>query len=73
MHGGERPKWQRLRTNCPALLALRVECDGAHPHKSWGAKFADGKFLGFHTKEEAEYPDLLCSTLARLGIQRLVE
>ena len=65
MLGGERKKAQKLLTTCPSLAALAKECDNSHEHKQWQPLFQEGKFMGFATHLEAEYPDLFCSEYAR--------
>ena len=35
MHGGSRPKWQRVRTNIKGLEKLAAECDESHPQFHW--------------------------------------
>ena len=65
MWGGKRDKWSSFFTNAPWLQHLEKACDGPHSHLPWGVGFADGKFK-FNTAEEAEYPPLLCSTIASL-------
>ena len=74
MHGGRRRKRSRWRTNVPELRALAVLCDGKHEHAPWRT-FSKGR-ADFGTKEEAEYPWVLCrraadcyaAALARLGL-----
>ena len=64
MHGGERPKWTRLITNCRELQDLALECDGAHQHAPWGVQKTATGVWNFRTSEEAEYPRLLCQRVA---------
>lgn len=61
MHGGSRPKWQRLRA-FPAehFRALNLLCDGKHRHLRWGLL----KKGGFSTSNETAYPRLFCQRLA---------
>lgn len=66
MWGGKRDKWSSFYTNAKWLLPLEKTCDGSHNHLPWGVGFSDGKFK-FNTAEEAEYPPLLCSTIASLA------
>ena len=73
MHGGARKKHQLLLTNCPALKALEVFCDGRHPHKKWVPLWRQGRFDGYSTREEAEYPAIFCERYAAAvdgGMQR---
>ena len=74
MHGGSRPKRQRIRCAKNAVLNatlsdMALQCDGAHQHKPWGPLWentADGqKFAGFATQEESEYPTLFAKRMAQ--------
>ena len=49
-HGGERPKWTTIATNCQQLAALALCCPGDHEHKPLGYSAAQG----FATAAEAE-------------------
>ena len=48
MHGGQRRKAQKVRTNCRQLGDLAVDCDDSHPHLPWSE--GDRKFI----QDEAE-------------------
>ena len=62
MHGGRRDKLTRLRSSPSAAFSvLAVECDKSHEHLPWGIS----SFGKLFTADEAEFPDLLCSRLAR--------
>ena len=65
MFGGARPKWSTFLTNIEAFSKLAISCDGSHPHAPW--QVHDTSRSTFcDTASEAEYPDQLCSAMARL-------
>ena len=71
MHGGERPKWTRLRTDMPELLQLNRVCPGEsanHKHKPWGlAITTEGPV--FATAEETQYARELCNNIANCTVE----
>ena len=62
MHGGARPKRQRLRTNIIALQDWSVLCDGGHEHAPWVTNL--GATRVFYTAEAAQYPYRFCARVA---------
>jgi hypothetical protein len=65
--GGKRDKWGKFATNIAELEQIVKVCDGKHAHEPWGYSF---KLQGFHTQEEAEYPEELCVKLADILFHR---
>ena len=73
MHGSRRKKAQRWRSNLLEMQSLASWCDGKHVHAPW-KRFRRG-IVQYGTKDEAEYPWVLCgrvadcvvAALARLG------
>ena len=78
MHGGDRDKLSTFWSlnprvpNINLLESLKLLCDKSHAHKGWRPRHIDGK-LTFPTKEEAAYPQLLCSRLASLFVDEAVQ
>jgi hypothetical protein len=65
LHGGERPKITRLRTDLQGLQELAGICPGVsadHAHLPWGFT-PQGEFA---TSAEAPYPRLLCHRIAAI-------
>ena len=60
MHGGCRPKRQRIIYSQLDLKHMALLCDGSHMHKEWSF---DSQ--GFDTAKEAEYPELFCRCMAK--------
>ena len=65
MHGSDRDKKSRLRSNMRSLECMAVLCDRSHEHRPW--RTARATKVYFHHAEEAEYPQLFCSRLARVA------
>ena len=64
MHGSSRDKRSRLRSFPePSFRPLAAQCDRSHVHKPWGLSQS-----GFATREEAEFPDLLCSRMSHMAL-----
>ena len=60
MHGSDRDKRTTFLTNLSELRELAILCDKSHRHRPWGI-LPDGTFA---TASEAEYPALLCDSIA---------
>ena len=74
-HGGQRPKWTRVRTNIAAFRALDKTCPGEskdHVHLPWGVAMKNGS-IAFATAEETEYPTALCVALADATVEHAVQ
>jgi hypothetical protein len=66
MFGGRRNKGTTLATNMPEMQNMNKLCDGGHEHAPWGLAFSRQR--AFATADECEYPDILCSEVARLVV-----
>ena len=65
MMGGERQKQTTWWCNDQFFSSFNLPCSGDHPHKPWTPTLtADG--VHYPTKDEAEYPKLLCQRVAAL-------
>ena len=70
MMGGERQKQTTWWCNDQFFSSFNLPCSGDHPHKPWTPTLtADG--VHYPTKDEAEYPKLLCQRVAALLIADL--
>ena len=67
-HGGSRPKLTRFWATQDVLSPLAATCDNTHPHKPW-KPLLKGNRLHFVTKDEAQYPELLCARLLSILVQ----
>ena len=65
MHGSQRNKQTSILAPPGLFDELEAPCDGQHAHLPWEIKPA-GRGLSFATADEAAYPVLLCSRMARL-------
>ncbi len=65
MHGGKRKKWSGYATNIDEFSSLELSCDGSHQHAPWGVRDQSGALV-FDSTSEAEYPQLLCSRMAKI-------
>ena len=65
MHGSQRNKQTSILAPPGLFDDLEATCDGQHPHLPWEIKPA-GRGLAFATADEAAYPALLCSRMAKL-------
>ena len=65
MHGGRRDKWTTFYTNSSAFDVLALECDRSHPHLAWGVSQSTAGWI-FSTASEAEYPQELCTAVAKI-------
>ena len=65
MHGSQRNKQTSILAPPGLFDDLEAPCDGQHTHLPWEIKPA-GRGLAFATADEAAYPVLLCSRMARL-------
>ena len=73
-HGGARKKNSRFWGSFPWLLPLSAKCPGEslHKHKSWQPTVVDGKVI-YPTSEEAAYPILLCTRMAEIVRNQLMQ
>ena len=67
-HGGCRPKLTRFWSSKDVLSSLAATCDNMRPHKPW-KPMLKGNRLHFVTKDEAQYPELLCVRLVSVLVQ----
>ena len=65
MHGSQRNKQTSILAPAVLFDELEATCDGQHAHLPWEIKPAE-RGLSFATADEAAYPALLCSRMARL-------
>ena len=65
MHGSQRSKQTAILAPPGLFDDLEATCDGQHTHLPWEIKPA-GRGLAFATADEAAYPALLCSRMAKL-------
>ena len=65
MHGSQSNKQTSILAPPGLFDDLEASCDGQHPHLPWEIKPA-GRGLAFATADEAAYPALLCSRMAKL-------
>ena len=68
MFGGERLKRTCLASNCSAIMALNVLCDGSHEHAPWS--ITNGVF---DTSLEAEYTPTLAKALATTILEAIAK
>ena len=73
-HGGAQKKNSRFWGSLPWLLPLSAQCPGEslHKHKSWQPQVVDGK-VQYPTAEEAAYPILLCTRMAEIVRDQLLQ
>ena len=70
MMGGERDKQTAWWCNDEFLNSFHLACTKDHTHKPWTPSItADGVY--YPTKEEAEYPPLLCKRVTALVVEEL--
>jgi hypothetical protein len=70
MMGGERDKQTAWWCNDEFFNSFNLACTKDHTHKAWTPSItADGVY--YPTKEEAEYPPLLCKRVTALVIEEL--
>ena len=70
MMGGERDKQTAWWCNDDFFNSFNLECTKDHSHKPWAPSItADGVY--YPTKEEAEYPPLLCKRITALIVEEL--
>ena len=63
MHGGRRDKRTKWLSTAGVFSSLAQDCDKSHAHASWQPYMSEGGII-FPTKEEAAYPDTLCTRAA---------
>ena len=68
MFGGQRLKRTCLASNCGAIMALNILCDGRHEHAPWA--MTNGVF---DTSLEAEYTPMLARALASTILESLAK
>ena len=68
MFGGTRLKRTCLASNCSAIMALNVLCDGSHEHAAWS--MTNGVF---DTSLEAEYTPTLAKALATTILEAIAK
>ena len=70
MMGGERQKQTTWWCNDEFFSSFNLLCSGDHPHKPWTPTLT-GDGVHYPTKDEAEYPKLLCQRVAALLVADL--
>ena len=63
MRGGRRDKRTKWLSTAGVFSSLAQDCDKSHAHASWQPYMSEEGVI-FPTKEEAAYPDTLCSRAA---------
>ena len=68
MHGASVTSGANGLSTSDSILSLCATCDGKHEHQPWGASLnsSNKRMLDYATKEESEYPGLLCERVVDL-------
>ena len=66
MMGSGRNKWTRIISNCKAIEAMNISCDGKHKHLPWGFAYDDDLRQVWATSLESQYPKKMCVVLTSL-------